>query len=90
MGMVMFKRTVYALCVIAGLCFFQTAATAGDPNKIPAYDFKHPTDWLELNTDLRLRAEYDNARKLDNKAVGHERVVFPRFRARAGQTHLNS
>jgi hypothetical protein len=83
--MVMFKKTVYALCFIAGLCLFQAAANAADdPNKIPAYDLKHPTDWLELNADLRLRAEYDNNRKFNNRAIDHERVVFPRFRARAG------
>lgn len=45
---------------------------------------KNPTDWLELEADLRLRAEYDNNRRLDKKATGHERVVFPRYRARIG------
>lgn len=47
-------------------------------------DWKHPADWLELGADLRLRVDYDNSRKLDKDATGHDRVVFPRFRARAG------
>ncbi|MDD5327339.1 MAG: alginate export family protein [Phycisphaerae bacterium] len=47
-------------------------------------DWKNPADWLELGADLRLRTEYDNNRRLDKDAAGHERVVLPRFRARAG------
>ena len=76
------KTKIVYSAVFLCLCFFQAAANAADdPNKIPTFDLKHPTDWLELSADFRLRVEYDNARKLDKN---HERVVFPRFRARAG------
>ncbi|MDD5134703.1 MAG: alginate export family protein [Phycisphaerae bacterium] len=37
-------------------------------------DFKHPTDWLELGLEVRLRAEYDDARNLNRKQVGHDRI----------------
>jgi hypothetical protein len=74
--------------IFTGLCFCQAVQgrekEVNDTFHERITDWKHPADWLELGADLRLRAEYDNNRKLDNKATGHERVVFPRFRARAG------
>jgi hypothetical protein len=78
------KSTAAIFC----FCLVQAAwAGSEDVNKPDTgrmLQFKHPTSWLELDADLRLRAEYDNNRKFDKEAVGHERVVFPRFRARAG------
>ena len=69
----------YSLLVVLMLCSSVFAEDACSPQK---FDFKHPTDWLELGGDLRLRAEYDNARKLDNSAVDHERFALPRYRLR--------
>ncbi len=45
---------------------------------------RNPTDWLELEADLRLRAEYYNNKRLDKNARGHEQLIFPRYRLRAG------
>jgi len=71
----------------AVLCFAAQAhasnnESSSDDSRISS--LKNPTDWLELEADLRLRAEYDNNRRLDKDAVGHERLVFPRYRARVG------
>ena len=79
----MVRKLVFAAFVV-GFCF--CPALRGE-EKI-AYDaaaqkitsLKHPTDWLELSGDFRFRFMYDDARKLDNKAVGHERSQM-RFRA---------
>ncbi|MFA6186014.1 MAG: alginate export family protein [Phycisphaerae bacterium] len=75
--------------IMAALCFtvvcavnLKAASSVVSDANIPKQDWKHPTDWLELGADLRLRAEYDNNRKLDNKAVDHERLTLPRFRVR--------
>lgn len=38
-------------------------------------------DWLKLGADLRLRLEYDEARRLDKEATGHDRF-WQRYRAR--------
>ncbi len=76
----------YAFIISVVFCFCQVTAAAektSDASHKKITDWKTPADWLELGADLRLRFEYDNARKLDKKAVGHERVLFPRLRARA-------
>lgn len=72
--------------VMAVLCLTVACAAnlkAASDTDTPKFDLKHPTDWLELGADLRLRAEYDNNRKLDNRAVDHERLTLPRFRIRS-------
>jgi hypothetical protein len=70
-----------------GICFCCAAQgrekASYDAAQEKITDWKKPNDWLELGADFRLRFEYDNARKLDKKATGHERVLFPRLRARA-------
>ncbi len=81
------KGLIYVLPLyVAAVCFCQTLKAASpslyDANK-PKYDFKHPTDWLELGGDFRFRYYYDNNRKLDNKALGHDRSQL-RLRARVG------
>ncbi|MFA5422652.1 MAG: alginate export family protein [Phycisphaerae bacterium] len=42
---------------------------------------KNPTSWLELGADFRFRITYDEARKLDQNAIGHDRVES-RYRGR--------
>jgi hypothetical protein len=60
-------------------------STAGLPdangNTVPSagmsekkYDLHNPASWLELGGDFRFRVDYDNARKLDKEAVGHDRI----------------
>jgi hypothetical protein len=73
------KRKMFCLVVIgfASLIFCQPAqglVKSSFEEEVPVSDFKHPTDWLELGLDVRLRAEYDNARNLDKKQVGHDRI----------------
>ncbi|MGA2915784.1 MAG: alginate export family protein [Sedimentisphaerales bacterium] len=79
----MVRKLVFAAFVI-GFCFCPMLRgeekTADDAAK-KVTDLKHPTDWLELGGDFRFRFAYDNARNLDNKAFGHERIQM-RFRAR--------
>jgi hypothetical protein len=66
-----------AFIIFVSLCFCQV--TAGAENKS---DLKHPADWIELSGDFRFRFVYDNnAKKLDKKAAGHERMQT-RFRIR--------
>ncbi|MGA2916168.1 MAG: alginate export family protein [Sedimentisphaerales bacterium] len=68
---------------VAVVCFCQTlkaSPSLSDANE-PKFDLKHPTDWLELGGDFRFRYIYDNNRKLDNKALGHDRSQL-RLRAR--------
>jgi len=83
------KGIIYAFlqCIVVA-SFCQTlkadSPSVSDANK-PKYDFKHPTDWLDLSGDLRFRYMYDNNRKLDNKAVGHDRSQV-RLRARLQAT----
>lgn len=71
------------MCIMA-ICFCQIVNAASlpvtDANK-PKYDLNHPTDWLEIGGDFRFRYQYDNNRKLDNQATGHDRSQF-RLRAR--------
>lgn len=69
---------------IAGFCFCPTLR--GDEKTVndvaeKVTDLKHPADGIELGGDFRFRVVYDNARKLDNKAIGHERTQM-RLRAR--------
>jgi hypothetical protein len=66
------------------VCLCQAALgsekTTGDSNAVR--DWKHPADWIELSGDFRFRFVYDNnAKKLDNQAVGHERIQT-RYRVR--------
>jgi len=68
--------------VLAGLCFCCAAKGSGKEPHNTSHE--KADDWIELGADLRLRVEYDNNRRLDKNAVGHERFVLPRFRARAG------
>jgi hypothetical protein len=86
-GIRMKKKFVCAM-IIFWLCIAETVWSATDVNAVPKKDwltsFKNPTDWLELEADLRLRAEYYNNKKLDSHAAGHEQLVFPRYRIRAG------
>jgi len=79
------KNTQHGLLLIlTGLLFCQ-AAQGGENDPLEKIaDWKHPAEWLELGADLRLRAEYDNNRRLDKDAVGHDRITFPRYRIRAG------
>ena len=49
-----------------------TVAAADTNDK--KYDLHNPAPWLELGGDFRFRAMYDDARKLDKKAVGHDRI----------------
>ena len=70
---------------VLGFCCCQAVQasekTTGDSNAAPR-DWKHPADWIELSGDFRFRFLYDNnAKKLDNQAVGHERIQT-RYRIR--------
>lgn len=82
------KTKLGLVLIFAGFCFCQTAhgseKEVNDTSNEKITDWKHPVDWLELDADLRLRAEYDNNRRLAKDAIGHERIDFPRFRVRAG------
>ncbi len=77
------KKGICAMFLwIAAISFCQTsrAVSLTDAN-VPKYDFKHPTDWLELGGDFRFRYIYDNNRKLNNQDIGHDRSQL-RLRAR--------
>ena len=80
------NRRLAVLISVVGFCFCQSIQASEkasyDTSHEKITDWKKPADWLQLGADFRLRFEYDNARKLDKKAVGHDRVVFPRLRAR--------
>jgi hypothetical protein len=85
------KGFIYAflLCiVVANFCQTLKAdsPSVSEANK-PTYNFKHPTDWLDLSGDLRFRYMYDNNRKLNDKDIGHERSQL-RLRARV-QAKIN-
>jgi hypothetical protein len=74
----------FAFIIFVSFCFCQAAAGAektSDASQKKITDLKNPTDWLALSGDFRFRFVYDNARKLDKQAVGHERSQM-RFRAR--------
>ena len=73
---------VFSICFTTSVQAISQDANSSDKGMLS--QLKNPTDWIELSADLRLRAEYDNNRKLDKKADGHERVLFPRYRIRAG------
>jgi hypothetical protein len=81
----MVKKLVFAAFVV-GFCFCPALRgeekTAHNAAAQKETSLKHPADWIELGGDFRFRFEYDNARKLDNKAVGHDRIAV-RVRARA-------
>jgi len=74
--------------IVFSICFTHSvSAVSQDANSSGSgmlAQLKNPADWIELSADLRLRAEYDNNRKFEKEAAGHERVVFPRYRIRAG------
>jgi len=74
---------VMVIFCLAGMVFSASNETDNAGDRWRSL-LRNPTDWLEIEADLRLRAEYDNNRRLDKEAVGHERVVFPRYRARIG------
>ena len=80
----MARKLVFAAFVV-GFCFCSTLRgeekTADGAAAKKVTDFKHPTDWLEFSGDFRFRYIYDNNRKLDNKALGHDRSQM-RLRAR--------
>lgn len=82
---IMRKGLIYVLLPCAAMVVWcQTlkadSTTESDANK-PNFSIKHPTDWLELGGDFRFRYIYDNNRKLDNQAKGHDRSQL-RLRAR--------
>jgi hypothetical protein len=88
MEVLMNKGFIYVLLLLIAVVNFcqsskAVSLAASDVNKpkIQKHDFKHPTDWLELGGDFRFRYIYDNNRKLDNHAVGHDRSQM-RLRAR--------
>lgn len=78
------KGFIYVLAVLE-FCSCQTvqarSKAAYDSNDSKVTDLKNPTDWLELGADFRFRLVYDEARKLDKEAVGHDRIQT-RYRAR--------
>ncbi len=80
----MVRKLVFAAFVI-GFCFCpalrgeEKTANSAAAQKIT--DLKHPTDRLELGGDFRFRFMYDEARKLDREAFGHDRIQT-RLRAR--------
>jgi hypothetical protein len=78
------RNLVFAV-FIAGVCFCPALQgreeTAYDTSQKKITDLKNPADWLELGGDFRFRFIYDDARKLDKEAVGHDRIQT-RFRAR--------
>jgi len=82
----MSKLKVY-LCaaVVFSLCFVQItrASSKGDydPCNGKVSQLKHPAPWLELGADFRFRFVYDEARKLDKEATGHDRINT-RYRSR--------
>jgi hypothetical protein len=79
------RNLVFAVFIV-GLCFCPALQgreeTAYDTSQKKITDLKNPADWLELGGDFRFRLVYDNARKLDKEALGHDRINV-RFRARA-------
>jgi hypothetical protein len=79
----MIRKLIFAAFVIS-FCFcpaLHGEEKAAEDAAKKATDLKHPTDWLELGGDFRFRVLYDEARKLDKKAFGHDRIQM-RLRAR--------
>lgn len=73
----MIRKLGFAALVI-GFCFCSVLRgeekTANDDAAKKVTDLKHPTDWLELSGDFRFRFMYDEARKLNKEAFGHDRI----------------
>ncbi|MCX5632681.1 MAG: alginate export family protein, partial [Phycisphaerae bacterium] len=74
-------RNLVFTVFIAGLCFCSTLQGSDGTSQKKITDLKNPAEGVELGGDLRFRFLYDNARKLDKKAFGHDRIQM-RFRAR--------
>ncbi|MFA5293692.1 MAG: alginate export family protein [Phycisphaerae bacterium] len=84
----MINKKLICAAIVFSICFTHSVkAVSQDANSSAGgklSQLKNPADWIELSADLRLRAEYDNNRKFEKEIAGHERVVFPRYRIRAG------
>ncbi len=84
------KKVSIARCIYMAaslsLCLIRVAqATCKrdyDPYNGQVLQLKNPTPWLELGADFRFRVVYDEARKMDKNATGHDRINT-RYRARA-------
>ena len=75
-------KLTLVMSVIFCLCQAALGSETTTPDSNAAHDWKHPADWIELSGDFRFRFVYDNnAKKLDNQAVGHERIQT-RYRIR--------
>lgn len=74
------KKLLYA-AIVFNLCFVQILRAVSEEKGGPYDSFKHPAPWMELGADFRFRIVYDEARKMDKKATGHDRVNT-RYRGR--------
>lgn len=81
-------KTLWIIIVLMNLAqtFILPCAWASSDKVFETFDermrrFKHPTPWLEIGVDFRFRIVYDEARKLDRKAKGHDRLN-QRYRGR--------
>ena len=77
-------KLIYASAVLS--FFFVQSAVASSKGDYDPYNgttkhFKHPAPWLEIGADFRFRVVYDEARKLDKEASGHDRLNT-RYRGR--------
>ena len=78
------RRLIFGVTFLSIISFQDISAAPNrdyNPYDKKIMDFKNPFPWLEMGYDFRFRAVYDNARKMDKNATGHDRINT-RYRAR--------
>jgi len=77
------KYACIITCLSLSLAESTRATTKADydPYDGNTIQWKNPAPWLEVGADFRFRIGYDEARKLDQNATGHDRVET-RYRGR--------
>ncbi len=81
---IQFKRLVFFTVILNFICFQRAFAAPKedyDPYNGIMKDLKELFPWLEIGLEFRFRVVYDDARKLDREAVGHDRLNT-RYRGR--------
>ena len=80
-------KSIKLVCAVTvfSFCFAQVtlASSKGDydPYNGMIMLFKNLPPWLEMGADFRFRVVYDDARKMDEQATGHDRINT-RYRGR--------
>ena len=81
MGVLRKDKKLLYVATVFNLCFVQILRADSKENGSSHDRFKHPVPWLVMGADFRFRIVYDEARKMDKEATGHDRVNT-RYRGR--------